>query len=118
MALWAAVGLLEGRFGGVRSADKTVMYSVSRVSARFGGAFVTRTSLSRMLFPVFCALWARLPFALPLVCGSSLECSIESRFEGAEGSRSGKTAWLISTRGASDMVGGCSCLGYFGVVEK
>jgi hypothetical protein len=26
--------------------------------------------------------------------------------EGAEGSRSGKTVWLISTRGASDMVGG------------
>jgi hypothetical protein len=41
-----------------------------------------------------------------LVCGS-VEDSVEGRLEGAEGSRSGKTVWLISTRGASDMVGGC-----------
>lgn len=65
---------------------------------------VPRTSLSRMLFPAFCALWARLPFAVPLVCGSSLDAPVEARLEGAEGSKSGKTVWLISTRGASDMV--------------
>jgi hypothetical protein len=70
-----------------------------------------------MLFPAFCALWARLPFALPLVCGSSLEDSIESLLEGAEGSRSGKTVWLISTRGASDMAGGAVGYGYLWGVE-
>jgi hypothetical protein len=70
-----------------------------------------------MLFPAFCALWARLPFAVPLVRGSSLEVCIESRLEGAEGSRSGKTVWLISTRGASDMAGGAVGSGDLGGVE-
>jgi hypothetical protein len=63
---------------------------------------VPHTSLSRMLFPVFCALWAKLPFAVPFVWAGSLSAE---RFDGAEGSRSGKTVWLISTRGASDMMG-------------
>jgi hypothetical protein len=66
---------------------------------------VPHTSLSRMLFPAFCALWAKLPFAVPFVWAGSLRASVAERLDGAEGSRSGKTVWLISTRGASDMMG-------------
>jgi hypothetical protein len=58
-----------------------------------------------MLFPAFCALWARLPFALPFAWDGWLRESVAERLDGAEGSRSGKTVWLISTRGASDMMG-------------
>jgi hypothetical protein len=68
-----------------------------------------------MLFPAFCALWAKLPFALPLVCGISLDATVEVRLDGAEGSRSGKTVWLISTRGASDMVSFAKIMGYSGM---
>jgi hypothetical protein len=57
-----------------------------------------------MLFPAFCALWAKLPFAVPFVWAGSLSASVAERLDGAEGSRSGKTVWLISTRGASDMM--------------
>jgi hypothetical protein len=42
------------------------------------------------------------------VCGAWdgwLRESVAERLDGAEGSRSGKTVWLISTRGASDMMG-------------
>jgi hypothetical protein len=63
-----------------------------------------------MLFPAFCALWARLPFALPLVCGWLYDW-LDVWLEGAEGSRSGKTGRLRSRRGASDMMGGAGVSG-------
>ena len=90
----------------MRSADKTVvcgLVGLGTVRRRF----VPRTLHCRMLFPVFCALWARPPFAFPLVCGR-VDDSVAARLTGAEGSKSPKSgsSGLISTRGGSDMVRG------------
>lgn len=102
MACCAAVWLLGGVLGGVRSADKTVMYGVSLGLGKHGRRFVPRTLLSKMLFPAFCALWARLllavPFAVPLGCTGWEDGVGVSRVPKADGS--------TSTRGASDMIGG------------
>jgi hypothetical protein len=56
MALCAAVRLLEGKFGRVRSADKTVMYGVSWVSARSEAFCPTYLTLQDAVSCFLCAL--------------------------------------------------------------